>query len=73
MANPYKKFLDLLPPRPLQVGQVTATDSAGATVQLPSGATLRARGEAAVGDRVFVRDGAIEGPAPSLPLEAIEV
>jgi hypothetical protein len=36
------------------------------TVQLPGGGVLQARGDAAVGDRVFVRDGLIEGPAPAL-------
>ena len=35
--------------------------------------TLRARGDAALGDVVFVRDGVIEGPAPSLTLVTIDV
>ena len=43
------------------------------TLQNPSGATIRARGEAAVTDRVFVRDGAIEGPAPSLTVVPIDI
>lgn len=34
---------------------------------------LRARGDAALGDVVFVRDGVIEGPAPSLTLVTIDV
>ena len=38
-----------------------------------AGGTLRARGDAALGDVVFVRDGVIEGPAPSLTLVTIDV
>jgi len=37
-----------------------------ATITLPGGGKLQARGEATQGQRVFVRDGAIEGPAPEL-------
>ena len=73
MPNLYQRFLDLLPPRPLQVGTVLAIDSGVATVQLPGGATIRARGQAAVADVVFVRDGVIEGPAPALTLVTIDV
>lgn len=68
-----RSFLDLLPPTPLQVGTVTAIAGGVATVELPGGGTLQARGEAAVGTRVFVRDGAIEGPAPVLPVVLIDV
>lgn len=73
MSNPYKLFERLLPKRPLQIGDVVQIDAAGALVQLPGGQHLRARGEASVGQRVFVRDGLIEGPAPSLPLMHLEV
>jgi hypothetical protein len=34
---------------------------------------VQARGEAVIGERVFVRDGVIEGPAPTLPVEIISV
>lgn len=66
MTNIYRTFLDMLPQRPLCVGTVTAVTPGGAVVQLPGGGTLHARGEATPGSRVFVRDGVIEGPAPSL-------
>ena len=49
------------------------TGAGVATVQPPGGATIRARGQAAVADVVFVRDGVIEGPAPSLTLVTIDV
>lgn len=37
------------------------------------GATVRARGDAAMATRVFVRDSVIEGPAPALTPVSIEV
>lgn len=66
MSNLYRQFLDLLPPRLLLVGTVSSISADVATVELPGGGVLRARGEASVGQRVFVRDGLIEGPAPTL-------
>lgn len=73
MSNLYHQFLALLPPRPLQVGTVTAVAGQLCTVQLPGGGVLQARGDAAVSDRVFVRDGLIEGLAPALTVVAIEI
>ena len=49
-----------------KVGTVLDTEGAVATIELPGGGVLRARGDALVGQRVFVRDGLIEGPAPEL-------
>jgi len=43
------------------------------TVQLPGGGLIKARGTSTVGARVFVRDDVIEGAAPSLPVEIIEI
>ena len=73
MSNLYHQFLALLPPRPLQVGTVTAVAGQLCTVQLPGGGVLQARGDAAVSDRVFVRDGLIEGLAPALTPVAIDI
>lgn len=66
MPNIYRQFLDLIPGRPLQVGTVSTIADGMAMVTLPGGGMLQARGEAALGQRVFVRDGLIEGPAPEL-------
>lgn len=66
MTNLYRQFLDLIPERPLQVGIVTSTSASMATVALPGGGIIQARGQATTGQSVFVRDGAIEGIAPSL-------
>lgn len=73
MANIFRAFLGLLPARPLQVGTVLAVDGGLATVELPGGGRLQARGQATADQRVFVRDGVIEGVAPNLPVEVIEV
>jgi hypothetical protein len=64
--NPYKRLIGLLPSRPLQVGDVVAVDGGVATIELPGGGLAQARGDVAVNDRVYFRDGVIEGPAPTL-------
>lgn len=57
----------------LQVADVAAVNGDGTvTVTLPGGGFLRVRGTASVGDRVFVKDGKIDGEAPDLPFVAIE-
>lgn len=66
MPNLYKQFMDLQSPKPLEVGTVAFVINGVATVDLPGGGRLQARGPAQAGQRVFVRDGAIEGEAPSL-------
>jgi len=73
MSNLYREFQRLFPAAPLQVGTVSAVIGGVATVELPGGGTLQARGEATVGQRFFVRDGAIEGAAPVLPVVLIDV
>ncbi len=73
MSNLFKRFQRLIPNPPLRVGDVIAYDDGVATIVEPGGGQVQARGEAAIGDRVFFRDKVIEGPAPSLPIEIIEV
>lgn len=73
MSNLFKAFLDLLPARPLQVGTVLSVSGGVAAVELPGGGVLQVRGTATAGQRVFVRDGLIEGTAPDLPIEVIEI
>jgi hypothetical protein len=73
-TNLYRALIDLLPQPTLQVAAVTATHTDGTvTVEYPGGSTQRVRGEAAVGQKVFVRAEAVEGVAPSLPVVDIEV
>ena len=74
MHNIYEQFRQLIPDPPLQAGTVVGVVGAGSvTVALPGGGLIRARGSAAIGQKVFVRDDVIEGVAPSLTLEIIEI
>jgi len=72
-SNLYKAFLGLLPQRPLQVGTVTAVADGLVTLDLPGGASIKARGTATVGQLVFVRDGVVEGVAEALSIVTIDV
>jgi hypothetical protein len=73
MHNLYEQFRQLISDPPLQAGTVVGVGSGVVTVTLPGGGLIRARGSAAIGQKVFVRDDVIEGGAPSLALEIIEI
>ncbi len=73
MHNLYQQFRALLPHAPLQVGTVVAIAPGVVSVQLPGGGRLNARGQAELGQNVFVRDGVVEAIAPSLPIEVIDI
>ena len=73
MHNLYQQFRALLPDHPLQVGTVIEVTGGVVTVQLPGGGLLKARGNAQVGQKVFVRDAVVEAIAPNLTLELIEI
>jgi len=72
-TNLFAAFQRLVKKAPLQVGDVISVSDGEATIELPGGGIARARGDVQVGDRVYFKDGAIEGPAPDLPIELIEV
>lgn len=73
-TNIFRALRELLPQPALQVATATATHPDGTTtVQYPGGASQRLRGTATEGQNVFVQAGAIQGPAPSLPLINIDV
>ena len=73
MSNVYRRLMDLLPSEPIQAGEVVGIAQDGVIVELPTGVKVRARGEAEVGDHVYIRGGAVEGPAPALTGTDIEV
>lgn len=73
MSNLFKQFLDLIPDPALQTGTVVSISDEIATVELPGGGQIKARGTTAVGAKVFVKGGVIEGEAPDLPVELIEI
>ena len=72
MANAYREFLALIPEQSLEVGDVVSSNEETVTVMLPKGGVIQARGEATVGQRVFVRAGAVEGGAPTLTYVSAE-
>ena len=73
MHNLYQQFRSLLPDPALQVGTVIEVTGGVVTVQLPGGGLLKARGNAQVGQKVFVRDAVVEAIAPNLTLELIDI
>lgn len=73
MSNLFTRFLGLLPQTPLRVGDVVSVDNGVAMIEEPGGSLSTARGDVSPGDRVFFRDGAIEGPAPNLTYVEVDV
>lgn len=73
MFNLYKRLLNLVAGPPMDVGHVLSIEPDGVIIEVLNGAQLRIRGTAAVGDWVYVRGGAVDGPAPNLPGVEIEV
>lgn len=72
-ANLFLQFQRLIPAAPLQVCAVISTSADGSIVSLPGGAEIRVRGTAAVGSRVFVRNGVIDSAAPNFTPLTIEI
>ncbi|CAN5753311.1 hypothetical protein BH11PSE12_BH11PSE12_08200 [soil metagenome] len=73
MPNLYQQFKALLPEVPLLVGTVTSIQTGGCVITLPDGKTILARGSAVIGSNVFVKDGAIQGLAPNLTVQQIDI
>jgi hypothetical protein len=74
MPNLWRQFEDLLPRAPLLLGTVVTRHSDGTlTVQLLDGGLLRVNGPGSPDERVFVRGGQVQGPAPMLPTVEIEI
>lgn len=72
LFNPWKALQGLVAGQPQQIGDVIDVVGTLATIELPGGALAQARGDnPTIGQRVFFKDGVIEGEAPSLPLEII--
>lgn len=73
LRSPLRRLQDLVAAPPLDVGNVTAVVGGLATVVLAGGGTINARGAAVVGQRVYVRGDVIEGVAPALPVDLVEI
>jgi hypothetical protein len=74
-GNEFVRLQKLLPTDPLLVGTVIAVWPDGtSTVELPGGGELRVSGDSvAIGARVYVRGGKIQGEAPALTGASVEV
>lgn len=73
-TNLYRALRELLPESPLQVATVVEVFDADTLVEWPGGSHQRVRGTSVpAGQLAFVRNGVIEGAAPTLTLEVIEV
>jgi hypothetical protein len=75
-TNLYRALRELIPDAPLQVATVSSInyEAGSSTITWPGGTQQTVRGTSvAIALRVFVRDGVIEGAAPDLTTETIEV
>lgn len=73
MSNAFADLIAVLPQERRHVGQVIDIANGVATIELPGGGILRARGTAAVGNYVFVRGGAIESVTQAYAVVPIEI
>ena len=73
MLNLFSLFKTVLPNNSVAAGIIQSVDAGGCVVVLPSGGQLYVRGTGTVGQHVFVRGGAIDGPAPNLTATTIQV
>lgn len=73
MSNAFADLIAVLPQERRHVGEVIAIENGVATIELPGGGILRARGTAAVGNFVFVRGGAIEAVTQAFSVVPIEI
>jgi len=65
-ANAWTSFTNLLPRDPLLVGTIASTDGTTSVVTLLDGGVVSVRGTEAVGNKVYIRAGRIEGPSPAM-------
>ena len=76
-TNLYRALRDLLPEPPLQVATVTTVHADGtgtSTIEWPGGTQQIVRGTSvAEGGFAFVRNGVIEGAAPTLELITLPI
>jgi len=74
MFNVLSMFRALIPTTPVVVGTVDTLISTGLyRVTLPGGGTILARGDATVGNLVFVRGNVIESVTPTLPIDTVDI
>ena len=57
----------------LQVGEVVGGSPGAWVIELPGGGRITARGDASLGQQVWVRGGLIEGGAPTLTVVLVDI
>jgi len=75
-VNPWKRFISLLPGGSRAVGTVThvSTTTGTTTVELRNGSSVTVFGVGVgAGNKCFIKDGQVVGPAPDLPQFDVEV
>lgn len=73
MSNIFKKLQDLLAPGAVQIGTVSSVAKGLATVDLPGGGQVRAKGQIQVAAKVLGQDGKVLGAGPDLPVTMSEI
>lgn len=73
MKNLFKRFSDLNGRSLRTVGTCISADYGECTIQYPGGSVVRVKGSGTPGTRYFVKDGALDGEAPSLATLIVEV
>lgn len=73
MFNSYRAIQALLSDGAVQVGEVQQSASGELVVVLDSGAKLAAKGSEPVGQRVCIKNGYVQGKAPNMTSQTIEV
>jgi hypothetical protein len=71
--NIYNRLLGLLPVSRTEVGTVVEVYTDGVRIELQTGGFVRVKGEATVGQRVFIKNGQVLSTAPTLTGVEIEV
>lgn len=72
--NIWRRFQALAnPPSLVAVGVVVDADFGECTVAYPGGSQQRVKGAGTVGQAYFIRDGRMDGEAPTLAATVIEV
>ena len=74
-TNLYRYLQELLPQPAVQIATVMAVNADNtSTVEFPDGSRISARGTSvAIGAPAFVRNGIVEGLAPSMTATVIEI
>lgn len=72
-TNVWTAFREMLPSSPLLVGTVASVDGETSLVTLIDGGVIRCRGVGVIGEKWYIRNGALESKAPSLTLSEIVI